>query len=331
MPLISIIMPAYGVERYISHAIESILLQTSNEWELIVVDDGSKDRSKEIAEEYAKQDGRISVVSKENGGLSSARNYGLKYAKGEYVTFFDSDDYAKLYFLENLISGIGEEKPDVIIGGYEVEYVNEDGSTFIITRNCPDDGKFVGPFGSESQQYVNYAWNKLFRREFLKKNNLLYEEGLYRIEDAEFMSRLIDYSPKISFVRQIGYVYVQRPIATLSNVFDENLITHSLRRVRIDAKVLRFFNPNLTKDEDDLVQYLKQGLSHALLSRIYRQKLGRKVRHNILRQVKEKLLPKEIIKRSNSLSSTIKYLTLQFLSKGQFNLVDLIYKLSSLK
>lgn len=98
--LISIIMPVYGVERYIAQAIRSVQSQTYSNWELIVVNDGTKDRSREIAADFAVADKRIKIVDKENGGLSDARNVGLKHVTGEYVNFFDSDDWLEPDFLQ---------------------------------------------------------------------------------------------------------------------------------------------------------------------------------------------------------------------------------------
>ena len=90
-PIVSIIMPTYNVEKYLPAAIDSVLRQSYQDWELLVVDDGSTDNSKEIALEYAQKDDRISVLHKDNGGLSDARNYGLSRAQGKYLHFFDSD------------------------------------------------------------------------------------------------------------------------------------------------------------------------------------------------------------------------------------------------
>lgn len=320
-------MPAYKVEPYITNAIDSILYQSFQDWELIVVDDGSPDNSAKIAERYSEKDERIKVVHKKNGGLSSARNFGLQFATGEYVTFFDSDDYALPYFLSNLLYGEKETNPDVIIGGYQVEYIDKSGKSKIIIRDCPIDGKFNGSFGIEAALFVNYAWNKLFRREFLISHNLLYEEGLYRIEDAEFMSRLIKFNPKIIFVKQIGYMYVQRPVTTLSNVFDDTILNHSRRRINIDKICLAYFNSLSDEEQTNLDQFLRQSSASALLSRVYSQSnLTRNSRRRILNDIKSEILPASLIKRKSNLKANIKYQALLALSKGRYWIVDLIYK-----
>ena len=101
-PKISVIAPVYNVEKYLPRCIDSILAQTFTDFELLLIDDGSKDHSREICDEYAKKDSRIRVFHKENGGVSSARNLGLDNVKGEWITFVDSDDYLKMEFLSNL-------------------------------------------------------------------------------------------------------------------------------------------------------------------------------------------------------------------------------------
>lgn len=325
---ISIILPTYNVEKFIDDSVKSLKNQTFNNWELIVVDDGSVDRSHEITYEYAKKDNRIRVVHKENGGLSSARNFGLKYAQGEYVTFFDPDDYAHPFYLKSLLEGENENNPDVIIGGYEVQYEDSEGNVVRKeVRDCPKNGKFTGQWGLDASRFVNYAWNKLFRREFLLQNNLTYEEGLYRIEDAEFMSRFIDFKPKVSFVPQCGYVYVQRPVNTLSNVFDGSIITHSIRRIGIDVKILSFFNNLTSIQQVDLERYLRQSSASALLSRISRQtNICKAEKQKLYEVIRDSLLPSRLSNEKKDLKNYIKYLALVALSHNHYTIVDLIYR-----
>ena len=105
-PQISIIVPVYNVEQYLQSCIDSIITQTYTDWELLLVDDGSPDRSGEICDEYAKKDNRIRVFHKRNGGVSSARNLGLDKAQGEWVTFIDADDYILSDFIKGLYKPI---------------------------------------------------------------------------------------------------------------------------------------------------------------------------------------------------------------------------------
>ena len=113
MAQVSIIVPVYQVETYLRQCIDSILAQTFTDFELILVDDGSKDKSGEICEEYAGKDGRVRVIHKENGGLSDARNAGLEQAAGEYFMFVDSDDYIAPTMIERLYNSIQSESADI--------------------------------------------------------------------------------------------------------------------------------------------------------------------------------------------------------------------------
>lgn len=235
-PTISIIMPAYGVERFISEAIESVLAQKFNDWELIVVDDGSKDHSAEIAAEYAAKDSRIMVVSKTNGGLSDARNFGLNYAKGEYIHFFDSDDWIEPDFYSLMLPSV-ECLTDIVIAGHSVEVRNvNDDVVNISTVNVP-----VQPLQDAHQlvKFIDFAWNKLFKREFLLKNRLTYAKGVYLVEDCEFMSRALPYTQNVRFVDNCGYHYVNRPRLTLSNTFDEKTLTSINDRIVYTRTILK--------------------------------------------------------------------------------------------
>ena len=128
--MISIIVPVYNVERYLARCVDSVLGQTYPSWELILVDDGSFDRSPAICDEYAGRDGRIKVVHKKNGGLSSARNVGLDMMRGEYVTFLDSDDYWHPCYLEILLNFVEEKQADIA----QCDFVRGDSSVFPIIQ-----------------------------------------------------------------------------------------------------------------------------------------------------------------------------------------------------
>lgn len=122
---ISIVIPAYNVENYIEQCLLSVIKQTYKTLEIIVVDDGSKDKTGEIADKYAKIDDRIIVVHQNNGGLPNARNTGMKYAHGEYVMFLDSDDWLEMTCCETAIREIQNENADIIFFEYYKEYRNK--------------------------------------------------------------------------------------------------------------------------------------------------------------------------------------------------------------
>lgn len=245
MPYLSIVMPVYGVEKYISTAIESVLSQTFQNWELIIVNDGTKDRSRKIAQEYETKDSRIHIVDKENGGLSDARNVGLLHACGEYIHFFDSDDYISKYYYADCIKNISANTYDVLISGYVVVFHdNQDKEQFRDVRNINNNNirsltqKELIDF---LEYHFNYAWNKLFRTEFLRNNYLLYKKGLYSIEDAEFMSRVIKYSPRIGLCSSTGYYYVNRERTSLGRCYHREIVDFNASKLEIERTIFIYF------------------------------------------------------------------------------------------
>ena len=121
-PLISIIMPVYGVEKYVAKAIESVIVQNYSNWQLIIVNDGTKDHSRHIAENYErKYSGKIKIIDKENEGVWVARNYGLQFAEGELVHFLDGDDFIDANFYDELVEIMSKSEYDYIITGYSVD------------------------------------------------------------------------------------------------------------------------------------------------------------------------------------------------------------------
>lgn len=290
-------MPAYKVEKYISTAIDSVISQSFQDWELIIVNDGSPDCSKEIADIYAENDERIRIVSKPNGGLSSARNYGLKFAVGEYIHFFDSDDRILPHHYERYLVQL-ESKPDIVISGYKVEYLDKNNVVRKSEiRNLPtSDSKEIETCDPQDViRFVCYAWNKLFRREFLLKNRLLYEEGLSRIEDAEFMSRAIDFNPAMRYTEVGDYVYEQRPELTLSTGFDSAIIDILKRRIGIDKKLIHYFNKELSEVKaDEIKRRLNASALRSAINRLFDSTFDKALISTYLKQIKVKLLTKDM-------------------------------------
>lgn len=200
--MISIIIPVYNVKKYLKDCLDGILMQTYTDWECILVDDGSKDGSAEICDSYALRDARFKVIHKENGGVSSARNMGLKEARGEWVAFVDADDMISPRYLTSLIES-SEEGDDLIVGGNRY-FGLEEGKTVppkntIIQR---EDFKYLIFTDTEwTWQHVFYVvWGKLFRLSIIKENDLLFDTNLVISEDTIF---LLTYMTHISLMRMV--------------------------------------------------------------------------------------------------------------------------------
>lgn len=291
-PKLSIIMPSFNVANFISKAIDSVLNQSFKNWELLIIDDGSTDNIEDVVERYLHNDQRIHIYSKPNGGLSDARNFGLKIAKGEYIHFFDPDDYIDdVNWYESIFHEIFNSviSPDIIITGYKVEFRHEGREPHLISRELKLP--FEGKFGEKCIQHVCYAWNKLFKLNFLKDNLLKYEVGLSRIEDAEFMSRVIQCKPKIIFIKNGGYVYVQQSSESLSKGFDKNIIYINKRRIGVDLQQIVYFN-HINLINSHLINFLKLESLIATINRLYSVKppISYKLKKRYLKSI-EDLMP----------------------------------------
>ncbi len=202
---ISVIVPVYNVEKYLNRCIESIINQTYQNIEIILINDGSTDNSSIICDEYAEKDARIKVIHKKNGGVSSARNVGLKNAKGEFITFVDSDDYIKLTCFEKMANGIKNNDVDMVVVGWEDEESNLGWVNKHIDINCQK--KYIQ---NEilSLDFFLTVWGHLFKRINISKQ--FFNEELFYSEDTLFTVQSF-YKKKNNKLLVIGeplYVYI---------------------------------------------------------------------------------------------------------------------------
>ena len=205
--LISIIVPVYNIEKYLQKCIKSIINQTYKNIEIILVDDGSKDNSGKICDEFKQIDNRIKVIHKENGGLSDARNAGLKIAKGEYIGFVDSDDYIAQDMFETLYKLAKENNADIsIVSFYEIY-----------------NGKVIGVRDFKSLEEMDkieamkellidtkiqsYAWNKLFKKELFENIEFPTNKNF---EDIATTLLLFEKANKVMLLEDPKYYYVRR-------------------------------------------------------------------------------------------------------------------------
>ena len=203
--LISIIVPIYNVEKYLNKCIESIVNQTYENIEIILIDDGSNDNSGIICDEYAKKDNRIIVVHKENGGVSSARNKGLKIAKGEWISFVDADDWIEQTFCQTLLNKVTQEQADIALCGYNritdnrIEKINANNQEVFLNSN-EYLVKSLNP-----QTGFGFCHMKLIKKEVLK--SISFNERIEVGEDALFNIQLSTYIKKAVFLKQPLYNY----------------------------------------------------------------------------------------------------------------------------
>ena len=210
---ISVIIPVYNVEKYIRQCLESVINQTLKNIEIIVVNDGTKDNSMKIAEEYL-SDKRIRIINKENGGQSSARNAGMREAKGKYICFIDSDDFIEKTMMEELYNKIEETNSDVVESGISLY----DNKTHKIKERENKKYSYTGKGSYLWGEYTTEVCNKIYKKDFLIANNIFFEEGMIH-EDDLFTIRILFSTDKIEKTEKSFYYYrINRFGSTMTNV-----------------------------------------------------------------------------------------------------------------
>ena len=198
--MISVIVPVYKSEKTLARCVKSLQGQTETDLEILLVDDGSPDDCPRICDDFAGRDKRIRVIHKENGGVSSARNAGIRSARGEYLLFADSDDFADAHLAERLLREM--EAGDLAVCGFHHHYVGRD--VLKVPEDVPETQgeRFLRLYG---QGYLNMPWNKLFRRELAGT----FDESLSLGEDLLFNLDYLRRSAGISVVSDALYHYIQ--------------------------------------------------------------------------------------------------------------------------
>lgn len=210
-PLISIIVPIYNVEPYLRKCLESINKQVYTYWEAILVDDGSRDCSHIICDEFAAKDRRFHVIHKPNGGVSSARNRGIAEAKGIYICFVDSDDWLEPTFLQNFME-VAPHKYGAVLQSFCYDYEKTGvSSSHILPKNkIIKSSELVCFLENTDGVHNGYLWHRLFRLETIINNNLTFVEGLSFAEDGLFFLNYILCSENFIVTEKIGYHHLIR-------------------------------------------------------------------------------------------------------------------------
>ena len=210
---ISVIMPVYKVEQYVGKAIESILNQTLTDFEFLIVDDGTPDRSGEICDEYAKKDARIQVFHKENGGAPSARNMAMDLAKGKYMYFMDSDDWAEPTMLEDMYTLAEENESQLVVAGFFIDTYYSD-TEYRTDHFVSDDAVYANAKAFRKNAYKLFdknllytPWNKLFLTEHLRKYNLHFPNTFW--DDFPFNLSVIENVERVSVTSRQYYHFMR--------------------------------------------------------------------------------------------------------------------------
>lgn len=206
MPKVSVIVPMYNASKYLSRCLDSLTNQTLKDIEIVLINDGSTDNSEQIIQTYLK-DKRIKYLKKENGGQGSARNLGLTVAKGEYISFVDSDDYIELDMLEEMYNA-SLSKYDIVVSDFYITSNGNDTYSTILKR----DGGIIN--NSEYLFTGACPWNKIYKKTFLDKISFKFPEGII-YEDFAVIPTLVLYNPSMYYVKKAYVHYVQSEDSTM--------------------------------------------------------------------------------------------------------------------
>lgn len=255
MKLVSIIVPVFNSEEYLDDCIKSILNQTYNNLEIILVNDGSTDGSLSICESYALNDKRVKVINKIGGGVSSARNAGLNVASGELVCFFDSDDYVEADFVEKMCVTVANN--DICIGGYISDLYDTSGQLIqskkhYLNIDCIDNEIPLNDFDQLFGLCMS-LWNKIYNLDLIQEHGLRFDEKVSFGEDGLFNTDFFLLTHKICFSNYAGYHYSRRKRDSLSTKFYEDFLQIKLRALNRRCELLMHWG--VSKDKISRFRY----------------------------------------------------------------------------
>lgn len=248
MIMLSIVVPVYNVEKYLDRCLESIFSQNADktQYEVIVVNDGSNDGSLQIAEDYLKQyPENYKIVSQPNGGLSAARNTGLKNARGKYVWFIDSDDFIDDGSLEEIVQNLAVEEVDILTFNYS--HPHEDNDIVDKTETNKELKVYTNIDDFFTTGFSTTAWSKVYRVDFMKSNNLHFLEGVI-YEDQEFSPRSFFLAKKIKCSPLFSYNYFHRG----NSITTQRRKDRSNNFIRIIDSLYEFRKKHVSADQKNI-------------------------------------------------------------------------------
>ena len=234
-PLVSIIVPVYNAEKYLNRCVDSILSQTMTDFELLLIDDGSKDNSGRICDEYATKDARVRVFHKPNGGVSSARNLGLDNAIGKWITYVDADDRCSCEYLEHLLAKTDEETDLILSYAVVCDSLSETAEAYPEYR--VNATNFERLFVDSDMHWHTSPWAKLYRASIIYETGLRFNELMHIGEDADFLFSFMLITDKIYVSSGTDYYYtcdVSGSLTKRINTIDSELASYRTIRYLVN-------------------------------------------------------------------------------------------------
>lgn len=257
--MISVIIPVYNSEKYLRKCIDSVLAQSYTNFELILVNDGSTDKSAAICDEFAEKDERVKVFHNKNMGVSSSRNFALDRATGSYIYFTDSDDWIEAELLNDCIEILENEKLDIITFGYMINTKNDFDEVVNSIKKTPGNKTYIKGKDKISVNnglltLLGYACNKVYRKSLIDKLNLRFNEDISLFEDFIFNAEIYMNISTLKLIDKPYYHYMKRANESLSSTFHKDFYSLQLLRIsyvdlllinwEVDNKVINNFKIN---------------------------------------------------------------------------------------
>jgi len=225
-PKISVIVPVYNVENYLSSCLRSLTNQTYTNYEVILVNDGSDDNSLETCEYFSNNYNNFKFYTQSNKGVSAARNFGIKNAKGDWLTFVDADDLVNTNYLKILADGISNPKVDFVVGGITIDYISE-GYSIV---NYPSKHNYSSSktiqeklYNIEKNGLLNPPVSKLYKIDIIRDKNIEFNEQLRNGEDLVFNCQYFEHINDVMLLNNAPYFYIKRDIISSVNRYDKQL------------------------------------------------------------------------------------------------------------
>lgn len=330
-PFFSIVMPAYQAEKYLGNAVEGILDQSFPDWELLIIEDCSKDRTLEIAEKYQAADKRIKVIHREkNAGVSEARNLGIERARGEYLWFTDADDKAERELLEKVHDSLEKNRAKLVVFGLAEEYFSKDGQLEYRNIRKPRPGIFRDRealrkeiLGLEQQTLYGYPWNKVYDLDYLKGLGLRFED--YRknkfIEDILFNIAFCMDIDSMNLLDIAPYHYGKRGNESLTNEFVPEYYQLHRRRIQALWKQQNYWRMDLDQARNILgALYARYILSALERNFDKRAKMGAKERRDFCRDIFRDELFQELVMKGKASESRMLKIALRLMKSRNITL-----------
>ena len=263
-PKISVIIPVYNAEKYISRCVDSILSQTTDDFELLLIDDGSQDSSGNICDNYSLADKRIKTIHKSNGGVSSARQCGLDNSTGEYVIHIDSDDWIEPHMFQTLISFADKNQADIVI--FDFYRVSKNSIDHIIQKPSSFDHISVLRDIVSGRLYAS-CWNKLVRHSIINRYDVTFPEGVNLGEDKCFLAKLL--------INNISIAYLPSPLYYYDVVVNSSSLVRNITKESITSgfSMLNYLQTILDKDFNvELYEVRRRLMIRAIKSQLYTRK-----------------------------------------------------------